>query len=192
MTEDLELKNRLWKELDRSARRHDHLRLQHLEPHHRGHGRRDQRGRTGSSGSTSSIRCRSCRWSRWSAPSPPASETFDRALDFARALGKEAVAAKDSSGFIVNLLLVPYLLDAIRALERGVASTADIDKAMQLGCGYPMGPLTLLDFVGLDTDRPDRRDHVRRVPGDPLCPAAAAPADGGRGLPRQEKRAGIL
>ena len=79
------------------------------------------------------------------------SETFDRAYAFAQALGKEAVAAKDSSGFIVNLLLVPYLLDAIRALERGVASVADIDKAMQLGCGYPMGPLTLLDFVGLDT-----------------------------------------
>jgi len=78
-------------------------------------------------------------------------QTFDRAYAFAKALGKEAVAAKDNSGFIVNLLLVPYLLDAIRALEHGVASVADIDKAMQLGCGYPMGPLTLLDFVGLDT-----------------------------------------
>jgi 3-hydroxybutyryl-CoA dehydrogenase len=78
-------------------------------------------------------------------------QTFDRAYAFARSLGKEAVAAKDNSGFIVNLLLVPYLLDAIRALEHGVASVADIDKAMQLGCGYPMGPLTLLDFVGLDT-----------------------------------------
>src|SRR5690349_14720773 len=76
---------------------------------------------------------------------------FDRAFAFAKSLGKEAVAAKDNSGFIVNLLLVPYLLDAIRALEHGVASTPDIDKAMQLGCGYPMGPLTLLDFVGLDT-----------------------------------------
>src|SRR5439155_17906092 len=60
------------------------------------------------------------------------------------------VAAKDNSGFIVNLLLVPYLLDAIRAVEHGVASVPDIDKAMQLGCGYPMGPLTLLDLVGLD------------------------------------------
>jgi 3-hydroxybutyryl-CoA dehydrogenase len=78
-------------------------------------------------------------------------QTFDRAFAFAKSLGKEAVAAKDNSGFIVNLLLVPYLLDAIRALEHGVASVADIDKAMQLGCGYPMGPLTLLDFVGLDT-----------------------------------------
>ena len=78
-------------------------------------------------------------------------QTFDRAYAFAKSLGKEPVAAKDNSGFIVNLLLVPYLLDAIRALEHGVASVADIDKAMQLGCGYPMGPLTLLDFVGLDT-----------------------------------------
>jgi 3-hydroxybutyryl-CoA dehydrogenase len=78
-------------------------------------------------------------------------ETFRRAFAFARSLGKEAVAAKDNSGFIVNLLLVPYLLDAIRAVEHAVGSVGDIDKAMQLGCGYPMGPLTLLDFVGLDT-----------------------------------------
>src|SRR2546425_10461372 len=76
---------------------------------------------------------------------------FTRAFTFAKSLGKEAVAAKDNSGFIVNLLLVPYLLDAIRAVEHGVATIPDIDKAMQLGCGYPMGPLTLLDFVGLDT-----------------------------------------
>lgn len=78
-------------------------------------------------------------------------ETFDRAFAFGRGLGKEALAAKDNSGFIVNLLLVPYLLDAIRALEQGVGSTVDIDNAMKLGCGYPMGPLTLLDFVGNDT-----------------------------------------
>jgi len=78
-------------------------------------------------------------------------EAFTRAFAFAKSLGKEAVAAKDNSGFIVNLLLVPYLLDAIRAVERGVGSVPDVDKAMQLGCGYPMGPLTLLDFVGLDT-----------------------------------------
>lgn len=78
-------------------------------------------------------------------------ETFDRAYAFARSLGKEAVAANDSPGFIVNLLLVPYLLDAARALERGVASAPDLDKAMQLGCGHPMGPLTLLDYIGLDT-----------------------------------------
>jgi len=61
------------------------------------------------------------------------------------------VVAKDTPGFIVNLLLVPYLLDAIRALESGVATKEDIDNGMKLGCGHPMGPLTLLDFVGLDT-----------------------------------------
>jgi 3-hydroxybutyryl-CoA dehydrogenase len=79
------------------------------------------------------------------------STTFERALAFAQSLGKEPIAAKDNSGFIVNLLLVPYLLDAIRALERGVGTVADIDKGMVLGTGYPMGPFTLLDFVGLDT-----------------------------------------
>ena len=78
-------------------------------------------------------------------------ETFDRAFAFATRLGKEPIAAKDNSGFVVNLLLVPYLLDAIRQLEHGVASVPDMDKAMQLGCGYPMGPFVLLDFVGLDT-----------------------------------------
>lgn len=78
-------------------------------------------------------------------------ETFRKTFEFSRSLGKVPVAAKDRSGFIVNLLLVPYLLDAIRALESGVASVEDIDTGMKLGCGYPMGPLTLLDFVGLDT-----------------------------------------
>src|SRR4051812_2003181 len=78
-------------------------------------------------------------------------ETLARTTAFGRSLGKEVVQAKDTSGFIVNLLLVPYLLDAIRALERGVGSVADIDTAMRLGCGHPMGPLTLADFVGLDT-----------------------------------------
>ncbi|HXV87441.1 MAG TPA: 3-hydroxybutyryl-CoA dehydrogenase [Gemmatimonadales bacterium] len=76
---------------------------------------------------------------------------FQQAMAFARSLGKDPIAAKDNSGFIVNLLLVPYLLDAIRALERGVGSVPDIDKGMVLGTGYPMGPFTLLDFVGLDT-----------------------------------------
>jgi 3-hydroxybutyryl-CoA dehydrogenase len=78
-------------------------------------------------------------------------DTFERTYAFAKALGKEPVAATDSPGFIVNLLLVPYLLDAARACERGTASTADIDRAMQLGCGHPMGPLSLLDYIGLDT-----------------------------------------
>jgi 3-hydroxybutyryl-CoA dehydrogenase len=78
-------------------------------------------------------------------------ETFDAAFAFGKSLGKEPITCKDNSGFVVNLLLVPYLLDAIRAVENGVASIEDIDKGMMLGCGYPMGPLTLLDFVGLDT-----------------------------------------
>ena len=78
-------------------------------------------------------------------------ETMDAAFAFVQQLGKEPIRAKDNSGFVVNLLLVPYMLDAIRALEAGIASVEDIDKGMQLGAGHPMGPFTLLDFVGLDT-----------------------------------------
>lgn len=78
-------------------------------------------------------------------------ETVDRAFEFGKSLGKTPILAKDNSGFVVNFLLVPYLLGAIRAVERGVASIEDIDKGMMLGCGHPMGPLTLLDFVGIDT-----------------------------------------
>ena len=78
-------------------------------------------------------------------------DTVETAFEFVRKLGKEPVRAKDNSGFIVNLLLIPYMIDAINALEANVASVEDIDKAMQLGAGYPMGPFTLLDFVGLDT-----------------------------------------
>lgn len=77
--------------------------------------------------------------------------TLDTLMAFARDLGKEPVSAPDRGGFIVNRLLVPYLLDAIRGLEQGLGTVEDIDKAMALGCGYPMGPFTLLDFVGLDT-----------------------------------------
>jgi 3-hydroxybutyryl-CoA dehydrogenase len=80
-----------------------------------------------------------------------APEVYESAYEFARKLGKVPVRAKDTTGFIVNRLLVPYLLDAIRAYEEGVGSIEDIDNAMKLGCGYPMGPFTLLDFVGLDT-----------------------------------------
>jgi len=78
-------------------------------------------------------------------------EAYDAAIEVVRGFGKEPVTARDNSGFLVNRLLVPYLLDAVRAYEEGVGSIEDIDKAMQLGCGYPMGPFTLLDFVGLDT-----------------------------------------
>jgi len=78
-------------------------------------------------------------------------ETADAAFDFVKRLGKEPIRAKDNSGFVVNLLLIPYMIDAINALESNVASVEDIDKGMMLGAGYPMGPFTLLDFVGLDT-----------------------------------------
>ena len=78
-------------------------------------------------------------------------ETYRTLFDFAKSLGKEPVSTKDNCGFIVNRLLLPYLLDAIRALEAGVGTVEDIDKAMTLGCNHPMGPFTLADFVGLDT-----------------------------------------
>ncbi len=77
--------------------------------------------------------------------------TAEAVFAFAKSLGKEPIRTHDNSGFIVNRLLVPYLLDAVRALEEGVGSKEDIDKGMELGCGHPMGPLKLLDFVGLDT-----------------------------------------
>jgi 3-hydroxybutyryl-CoA dehydrogenase len=78
-------------------------------------------------------------------------ETYRAVFQFAESLGKEPITAPDRPGFIVNRLLVPYLLDAIRAYENGLGTLEDIDKGMKLGCGYPMGPFTLLDFVGLDT-----------------------------------------
>ncbi len=78
-------------------------------------------------------------------------ETVETVFEFAKSLGKEPIRAHDNSGFVVNRLLVPYLLDAVRALEEGVGTREDIDRGMELGCGHPMGPLKLLDFVGLDT-----------------------------------------
>src|SRR5499433_3334546 len=78
-------------------------------------------------------------------------QVFETAYQFGQSLGKIPVRTSDKTGFIVNRLLVPYLLDAVRAYEEGVGSIPDIDNAMKLGCGYPMGPFTLLDFVGLDT-----------------------------------------
>ena len=80
-----------------------------------------------------------------------APDVYNAACEFGKKLGKVPVRTSDKTGFIVNRLLVPYLLDAVRAYEEGVGSIEDIDSAMKLGCGYPMGPFTLLDFVGLDT-----------------------------------------
>jgi 3-hydroxybutyryl-CoA dehydrogenase len=78
-------------------------------------------------------------------------DTYTQVMSFAKSLGKEVITAPDRPGFTVNRLLVPYLLDAIRAYESGLGTVEDIDKGMALGCGYPMGPFTLLDFIGLDT-----------------------------------------
>jgi len=78
-------------------------------------------------------------------------ETMDTLRQFSESMGKKVVTAQDTPGFIVNYLLVPYLLDAVRAVENGIATVEDIDTAMTLGTGVPMGPLTLLDFVGIDT-----------------------------------------
>jgi len=78
-------------------------------------------------------------------------ETYQTVFEFAQSLGKEPITAPDRPGFIVNRLLVPYLLDAVRCYENGLGTLEDLDKGMKLGCGYPMGPFTLLDFVGLDT-----------------------------------------
>jgi 3-hydroxybutyryl-CoA dehydrogenase len=78
-------------------------------------------------------------------------DTYHQVFAFAQSLGKEPITAPDKPGFIVNRLLVPYLLDAIRSYEHGLGTVEDIDKGMKLGTGYPMGPFTLLDFVGLDT-----------------------------------------
>ena len=82
---------------------------------------------------------------------PTSEPAFDKAKGYVEQIGKTAVICKDTPGFVVNRLLVPYLLDAVRLLESGLATREDIDNGMKLGCGYPMGPLTLLDFVGLDT-----------------------------------------
>jgi 3-hydroxybutyryl-CoA dehydrogenase len=84
-------------------------------------------------------------------PEVASDETYDASRTFAESLGKVTVTSKDSPGFIVNLLLVPYLCEAVRAVEHGLATAQDIDRAMKLGCGMPMGPIELLDFVGLDT-----------------------------------------
>jgi 3-hydroxybutyryl-CoA dehydrogenase len=80
-----------------------------------------------------------------------APQVLDAAVEFVKSIGKVPIRTSDRTGFIVNRLLVPYMLDAIRALDEGLGKVEDIDKAMKLGCGYPMGPFTLLDFVGLDT-----------------------------------------
>jgi 3-hydroxyacyl-CoA dehydrogenase len=95
-------------------------------------------------------------------------EVFAEAKAFGEACGKAPVAASDTPGFIVNRLLVPYLAEAIRMVERGDATPADVDAGMTLGCGYPMGPLTLLDYVGLDTTLSILEGWHKGEPGNPL------------------------
>lgn len=95
-------------------------------------------------------------------------ETFDSLLAFSKALGKTPVSCKDTPGFIVNRLLVPYMMEAIRLHERGHGSKEDIDIAMKLGAGYPMGPFELLDYVGLDTAKFIMDGWVEKDPDNPL------------------------
>ena len=107
-------------------------------------------------------------------------ETYDALFAFAKAVGKEPITAPDKGGFIVNRLLVPYLLDAIRCLEEGLGTVEDIDKGMKLGCGHPMGPLHAARLRRARHDVLHREHHVRRVPRNALCAAAAAQAHGAR------------
>jgi 3-hydroxyacyl-CoA dehydrogenase len=96
-----------------------------------------------------------------------APEVFAQARSFGEAVGKTPVGCKDTPGFVVNRLLVPYMSQALLMLERGDATAEDIDAAMQLGCGYPMGPLTLTDYVGLDTTLSILQGWVKRYPNEP-------------------------
>ena len=121
-------------------------------------------------------------------------EAFQTALEFARSQGKLAIPTKDKAGFIVNRLLVPYMLDAIRAHEEGVGSTAEIDEAMKAGAGHPMGPLTLADFVGLDTlgsicDVLFDEFREKRFARPPMLRKMLSPQDG-HGLLRLLRRGG--
>jgi 3-hydroxyacyl-CoA dehydrogenase len=100
-------------------------------------------------------------------------ETHKALLDFGKAMEKTTVEAKDTPGFIVNRLLVPYLMEAVRLYERGDASARDIDTAMKLGCGYPMGPIELLDYVGLDTSKFIMDGWHKQFPDNPLFAPSA-------------------
>jgi len=95
-------------------------------------------------------------------------ETYKKLIEFSHAIGKVPVTCKDNPGFIVNRLLVPYLGEAIRMMERGEATIKDIDTAMKLGCGYPMGPFELLDYAGLDTNKFVMDGWTEKYPGNPL------------------------
>ena len=118
--------------------------------------------------------------------------TYQALVDFGRSLGKEPITAPDRPGFIVNRLLVPYLLDAIRAYEGGLGTLEDIDNGMKLGCGHPMGPFTLLDFVGLDTTYYIANIMFDEFRDSGVRAAAAAEADGAGRASRAQERARVL
>ena len=112
--------------------------------------------------------------------------------EFAERIGKRPIETKDRSGFIVNMLLVPYLMAAVRMFEQGFATREDIDAGMKLGCGHPMGPLTLCDFIGLDVLLRRLRLALRRVQARRICAAAAAQADGRQRAPGPQVRPRLL
>ena len=119
-------------------------------------------------------------------------ETYRAAIDFAASIGKEPVAAPDRPGFIVNRLLVPYLLDAVRAHENGLGSVEDIDKGMTLGCGHPIGPFALLDFIGLDTAYSVASIMFDEFREPAVCAPAASQTDDSGGTDSDEIRSGLL
>ena len=120
------------------------------------------------------------------------SETVAAAEQFAHEIGKQPIASKDRSGFIVNMLLVPYLMAAVRMFEEGFATREDIDTGMKLGCGHPMGPLELSDFIGLDVLHAVCDVALRRVQAARVRAAAAAAADGRRRPSRPQERSRLL
>jgi hypothetical protein len=125
-------------------------------------------------------------------PLTASDETVAEVRAFAEACGKKPVEVKDRAGFIVNALLFPYLNNAVRMLENGTASAEDIDAAMQGGCNFPMGPLALLDLVGLDTSGRHPRRPLRRVPGPELRHRPAPAPHGHRRPAGAEVRPGLL
>ena len=118
--------------------------------------------------------------------------TLERAQHFADHLGKQSVVCKDRAGFIVNALLIPYLLAAIRMVESGVATAEDIDTAMKAGCAYPMGPLALIDLIGLDTTAAVAQSMYAEFRGAAVRAATAAAQDGRGGAAGPQARPRVL
>jgi 3-hydroxybutyryl-CoA dehydrogenase len=151
VVEDLDVKRALFTELDGIVKDERDPGHQHLDPPGRRDGRSDRTAPTRSAASTSSTPLPAMSLVEVIAPLTASDETVATARGFAEQCGKNPVEVKDRAGFIVNALLFPYLNNAVRMLELGTASAEDIDTAMKGGCNFPMGPLALLDLVGLDT-----------------------------------------